>query len=439
MPEIVQEIGAYAGLASVLGLAVLSALYFSQARDVRRLREWAGRAPERASEPAEAVQPVPGRVVAQPQPRPAGAPPAVPGSPQPARATPPEGAPKPVPTAQPVGAMAGKAAVPAAAAAAAKAGAGPAVASQTDSADSEPDEETDGSASQDTDTAAPAPPKPGDPPTPAPQAVPANSGPAASAAAPAAPAAPAATPAAKPGAAPAVPGGGAPPRPASPATPAGGRPSGAPLVPGAGAAPAATPAAASPAARSAATRSAPQNTQVISPPRESLPRRLFGSTRNTLLAIAGVLVLGIGVAVALTQLSSDDPSAPSEPAQQQPAGGGEADNGESQEGNQAQRRAIDPATVTVAVLNGTTVPGLAQSLSNEVTRFGFDVGTVANSQDDEGQQRAESVILYANGNEREAALVSRKLGISQREPVDPATQGLAGDATVVVIAGADRQ
>ena len=48
--EILQEIGSYAGLAAVLGLAVLSALYFSQARDVKRLREWAGRAPERAPE-----------------------------------------------------------------------------------------------------------------------------------------------------------------------------------------------------------------------------------------------------------------------------------------------------------------------------------------------------------------------------------------------------
>ena len=36
------------GLAAFLGLAVLALLYFSQARDVRRLREWAGRAPERA-------------------------------------------------------------------------------------------------------------------------------------------------------------------------------------------------------------------------------------------------------------------------------------------------------------------------------------------------------------------------------------------------------
>jgi hypothetical protein len=46
----VQQIGSYAGFAAIVGLAVLSALYFSQARDVKRLREWAGRAPERAAE-----------------------------------------------------------------------------------------------------------------------------------------------------------------------------------------------------------------------------------------------------------------------------------------------------------------------------------------------------------------------------------------------------
>src|SRR5688572_13427070 len=40
-------------MAAFLGLAVLALLYFSQARDVRRLRDWAGRAPERAIEQAE--------------------------------------------------------------------------------------------------------------------------------------------------------------------------------------------------------------------------------------------------------------------------------------------------------------------------------------------------------------------------------------------------
>lgn len=45
--ELIKEIGAYAGLVAFLGLAVLALLSFAQARDVRRLREWAGSAPER--------------------------------------------------------------------------------------------------------------------------------------------------------------------------------------------------------------------------------------------------------------------------------------------------------------------------------------------------------------------------------------------------------
>jgi LytR cell envelope-related transcriptional attenuator len=51
----IKEIGSYAGLAAFLGLAVLALLYFSQARDVRRLRDWAGRAPERDAEEVEAT------------------------------------------------------------------------------------------------------------------------------------------------------------------------------------------------------------------------------------------------------------------------------------------------------------------------------------------------------------------------------------------------
>ena len=46
----IEKYGSYAGLAAILGLAVLALLYFAQAREVKRLREWAGRAPERAVE-----------------------------------------------------------------------------------------------------------------------------------------------------------------------------------------------------------------------------------------------------------------------------------------------------------------------------------------------------------------------------------------------------
>ena len=65
--DIVERAGSYAGLAAVVGLAVLALLYFSQARELKRLREWAGRAPERALELEQRVQSdAQRRVVAQP-------------------------------------------------------------------------------------------------------------------------------------------------------------------------------------------------------------------------------------------------------------------------------------------------------------------------------------------------------------------------------------
>ena len=58
MRELIQEIGAYAGLVAFLGLAVLALLAFAQGRDLRRLREWAGSAPERDAERKEATSTV---------------------------------------------------------------------------------------------------------------------------------------------------------------------------------------------------------------------------------------------------------------------------------------------------------------------------------------------------------------------------------------------
>lgn len=47
--ELIERIGAFLGLAAFLGLGALALLYFQQGREVRRLRDWAGRAPERAA------------------------------------------------------------------------------------------------------------------------------------------------------------------------------------------------------------------------------------------------------------------------------------------------------------------------------------------------------------------------------------------------------
>ena len=65
----VEKYGAYVGIAAFFGLAVLSLLYFAQAREVKRLREWAGRAPERAARSRRPCSPRPRRA---PRPRDAG-------------------------------------------------------------------------------------------------------------------------------------------------------------------------------------------------------------------------------------------------------------------------------------------------------------------------------------------------------------------------------
>jgi LytR cell envelope-related transcriptional attenuator len=54
MTDLIDRIGPYLGIAAFLGLAILAFLIIQQAREVRRLREWAGRAPERATEAGEA-------------------------------------------------------------------------------------------------------------------------------------------------------------------------------------------------------------------------------------------------------------------------------------------------------------------------------------------------------------------------------------------------
>src|SRR4051812_4057627 len=77
----VEKYGAYVGIAAFFGLAILSLLYFPQAREVKRLRQWAGQAPELGEELVEHARQVAASAAA--------------GRSQPARAVPPE----PVPAA----------------------------------------------------------------------------------------------------------------------------------------------------------------------------------------------------------------------------------------------------------------------------------------------------------------------------------------------------
>jgi LytR cell envelope-related transcriptional attenuator len=166
--------------------------------------------------------------------------------------------------------------------------------------------------------------------------------------------------------------------------------------------------------RPAASRAVPQQTVTI-PPRRSQPGYGRIGTRHLAVALVGLLVLG-GAATQLT-------------------GGG--DNSGNGLPSKAKRNgaAVKPGNVTVAVLNGTTVPGLAAALRDQIASAGFKKGTIDDFSD---QQLAESVVQYAPGHQAEANAVSRWIGISRREPVAADSRALAGDATVIVIAGADK-
>jgi len=149
----------------------------------------------------------------------------------------------------------------------------------------------------------------------------------------------------------------------------------------------------------------------------------------------GVLVLAGATLGGLKLAGGDDE--PDTPAPGQPQAAGQDGGGDGQGGGGADNSqpAIDPSQVTVAVLNGTTVTGLAADVGDTVENAGYQLGNVSNSLD---QERAESVVFYAPGAEVEAEDVGRRLKIAQREQIDPDTQGLAGDASVVVVVGADR-
>ena len=68
----IQKIGSYAGLVAFIALALLSLLYFAQARELKRLSQWAARQPDPARQPAPA--PVPAPANARPATAPAGSP-----------------------------------------------------------------------------------------------------------------------------------------------------------------------------------------------------------------------------------------------------------------------------------------------------------------------------------------------------------------------------
>jgi hypothetical protein len=144
--------------------------------------------------------------------------------------------------------------------------------------------------------------------------------------------------------------------------------------------------------------------------------------------VAGVIVLGAAAAVGVPAIvnGTKDDNSPKSAAK-------------TKKSSTTKKAAapVDPNKITVAVLNGTTIPGLAAQVGDRVDAEGFTLGTVSNASQTQGA-RANSVAMYSSGHKSDAGQVARKLNIRDVQRIDANTQSIAGDASVVVIVGSDK-
>lgn len=109
-------------------------------------------------------------------------------------------------------------------------------------------------------------------------------------------------------------------------------------------------------------------------------------------------------------------------------------NSDGGSGNGPKPKKVDPAAVTVAVLNGTSQPGLAAKVGDDVKVNDFKLGIESNTHHPFDQ----TVVMYEPRQQRAANEVAHALGVKPVQPIDRQTQNATGSADVVVIAGADR-
>ncbi|MDP9346625.1 MAG: LytR C-terminal domain-containing protein, partial [Actinomycetota bacterium] len=168
--------------------------------------------------------------------------------------------------------------------------------------------------------------------------------------------------------------------------------------------------------------------------------RRGGRSRGTIAAIvAGVVVLAAagGIAAATFLGGSGDKSKPAPNTVAQPSNGG-ATGSAAAGGGGGKAAPIDRRALSVAVLNGTTVTGLARNASDKIVAKGYKEGAVGT--DSTNQQRQTTQVLY-NGNQRPAALdVAKILGVrpSAVAKMDANARLLANNAQIAVFVGADK-
>jgi hypothetical protein len=384
----ISSVGADAGFASIIGLAILVLLYFAQARETATLRERADGAEQRAAQLEARLSQVAqaARAPAQAQPvgpRPAPSPIARPLA-------------NPIPAASPAAAATSGvgAAAPPAAMPSAPAGVGaPALTSATRL------------------ISLPAGGAPAQP-----QAVPAAAEPdkspepvAASGPAPATAAGASATALATP------------PIPVETGNGAGGDTSSQPLL-----------ADEHEPRRRVHLRSGGGGARQMPPLRQSPSSRGPSRFGRVLAALLGVLGVAAVIAVLLIVTGSGGKNKPS---------GGTSTSNAPTAGHKSKTKGFNKRAVTVTVLNGTGTSGLAAHILSQLTHAGFKQGTATNAA---SATQTTSTVAYLQGQKAAAQQVAKalKLGSGTVSPIDSDTQSIACPQTtcnvdVVVTVGQD--
>ena len=162
--------------------------------------------------------------------------------------------------------------------------------------------------------------------------------------------------------------------------------------------------------------------QLVTAHRERRPRRFVVPWRGGAILVAAVVTAAAVVAVVLALATPDARKA----ASPKPHGA-------------VTLPAPEPRyDATVAVLNGTTVTGLARVASEKLTSLGFREGVVTN--DTTNQSRPRTEIYYEPGYREQAQTVAAclEVGVNRVHPMN-ANARVAGDrAEIVVFMGVDK-
>ena len=131
-------------------------------------------------------------------------------------------------------------------------------------------------------------------------------------------------------------------------------------------------------------------------PLSPAPARRSGPGRVLAIVIGALILVGAVAALLIATSGSGTPSR----------------TGSTATSNSATKRprtvAFNPATVTVAVLNGTATNDLAHRVSNRLTAAGYRQGTIATASD---QTRTATTVAFLPGFRRDALHVASSLGL----------------------------